>query len=385
MNRRIFWLGVILALLFSLTACTTILDGEKITVVPHPELGPGTAPSPASQITGYDELKAALLGLIEKHNDLHTFVVSDYDGDVWLDVEKVCGEVMETDVLAAYAVSAISYQIHQIFANFEVEFMIDYQKTAKQVSGVINAATLRYLRTELLTALSEYRGSVAFRTTSAQLTPELAVRYVSELYYENPVAIVMMPVTTVEFFPETGSERIVEYTFSYRYEKPETYRAKLASRVRAIAESTTGESDGVILLALCRRVMTIAEYDVGYNESTAALGEYSMQNQAATAYGALENGSAIGEGFAMAYKALCDELGIECYVVVGALDGIPHAWNIVFLEGEYYHLDVAMCDVNGIETAFLKNDETMGPAYEWDRGATRACLGTLTYADFAEE
>jgi hypothetical protein len=84
----------------------------------------------------------------------------------------------------------------------------------------------------------------------------------------------------------------------------------------------------------------------------------------------------------MAFKALTDELGLENLVVLGYLDGLPHAWNIVSLYGEYYHIDVAMSALNGIDTAFLKTDADFEEMlYTWDRENTVRCEGTLTWED----
>ena len=109
---------------------------------------------------------------------------------------------------------------------------------------------------------------------------------------------------------------------------------------------------------------------------------HGAQNLAATAYGALVRGSAVGEGFAMAFKALADELGFDCRVVLGYHDGQVHAWNIISLYGDYYHVDVAMSRVNGIDTAFLKTDADFEKMlYTWDRENTVRCEGALTLDD----
>lgn len=56
-------------------------------------------------------------------------------------------------------------------------------------------------------------------------------------------------------------------------------------------------------------------------------------------------GRAQCSGFARGVKLLCDTLGVECMVVTGTLQEPgkrpgPHAWNIVRIDGTYYHLDV---------------------------------------------
>jgi hypothetical protein len=109
---------------------------------------------------------------------------------------------------------------------------------------------------------------------------------------------------------------------------------------------------------------------------------HGAQNLSATAYGAFVRDRAVGEGFAMAFKALTDELGLGNRIVLGYLDGLIHAWNIVNIYGEYYHIDVAMSALNGIETAFLKTDADFEEMlYTWDRENTVRCEGALTWED----
>ena len=61
--------------------------------------------------------------------------------------------------------------------------------------------------------------------------------------------------------------------------------------------------------------------------------------------GALGNGVAVCEGIAKAVKILCDELGIWCIIALSEANpdkGIKyrHAWNVIRINGQYYHLDV---------------------------------------------
>ena len=83
-----------------------------------------------------------------------------------------------------------------------------------------------------------------------------------------------------------------------------------------------------------------------------------------TAYGALVNGKAVCEGYARLYKAVLNELGVNCELVSGYfIDGEafePHMWNYVQdEEGNWYAVDVTMNDghrlqMGGIETTYDK-------------------------------
>ncbi len=61
-------------------------------------------------------------------------------------------------------------------------------------------------------------------------------------------------------------------------------------------------------------------------------------------YGCLVNGSAVCEGYAKAYLAAMNRLGIDCLYVAGRGRNESHAWNCVKLGGEWYFVDVTWDD-----------------------------------------
>lgn len=68
--------------------------------------------------------------------------------------------------------------------------------------------------------------------------------------------------------------------------------------------------------------------------------------------GALGNGVAVCEGIAKAVKILCDNLGIWCIVALSEANpekGIKyrHAWNVIKINGKYYHLDATFDNTLG--------------------------------------
>lgn len=76
-------------------------------------------------------------------------------------------------------------------------------------------------------------------------------------------------------------------------------------------------------------------------------GQYEGKTE--TAYnilGPLIYGEAVCEGYAKAYKYLCDALKLRCMVVHGtaksSVNGKEegHAWNVVRVDGNFYHVDV---------------------------------------------
>ncbi len=60
------------------------------------------------------------------------------------------------------------------------------------------------------------------------------------------------------------------------------------------------------------------------------------------AYGAMVDKTAVCQGYALAYKYLLERAGITSYMVTS--ESMNHAWNMVKLDGRYYHVDVTFDD-----------------------------------------
>ncbi len=84
------------------------------------------------------------------------------------------------------------------------------------------------------------------------------------------------------------------------------------------------------------------------------------------AYGALVTGVCVCEGYAEAFKLLCDREGIPCITVIGTGNGGAHKWNMVQMEdGEWYLLDSTWDDQssNIYYSYFLIGSNTKAPFF----------------------
>ncbi len=61
-------------------------------------------------------------------------------------------------------------------------------------------------------------------------------------------------------------------------------------------------------------------------------------------YGALINGTSVCEGYAESFLYIMRLCGIECFMVEGTLSGENHVWNMIKLDGQWYHIDVTSDD-----------------------------------------
>lgn len=92
----------------------------------------------------------------------------------------------------------------------------------------------------------------------------------------------------------------------------------------------------------------------------------SIPNSSFSSAGLFETHLAVCQGYALAFEELIDAKGIECKVVYGQAGGISHAWNLVKLEGLWYHVDTTWDDplidgVNGSGSSNLSYDYFLMP------------------------
>ncbi len=104
--------------------------------------------------------------------------------------------------------------------------------------------------------------------------------------------------------------------------------------------------------------------------------DYTYTNYSAA--GVLLKGSGVCDSYARAYLMLCTAAGLECLYVSGTAGSGSdpnawgnHGWNLVKLDGEWYHVDCTWDDPGsgGSErhTYFLVDDETMSADHRWNR------------------
>lgn len=179
-----------------------------------------------------------------------------------------------------------------------------------------------------------------------------------------------------------STEAIMNINFSYRYSKEYMQYMKKASqdKVKYIIDKLIKQemNDYEKELALHDYLLKNAEYDK-------RLYGGSMPEESYTDYGVLVKGTGVCDSYAKAMYRLLNSAGIETLYVTGdAVDGeknIPHAWNIVKIDGEYYNLDATWNDPivyskhNDIirYTYFNITDEQLSKDHIWDKSKYPKC------------
>jgi hypothetical protein len=96
-----------------------------------------------------------------------------------------------------------------------------------------------------------------------------------------------------------------------------------------------------------------------------------------TAYGILVNGTGVCDGYAKAFKLLLNRVNINSIIVIS--DPMNHAWNLVELDGSWYHTDVTWDDPTpdrpgATRYTYLNlSDTEMGENHIWSTGDYPSC------------
>lgn len=131
----------------------------------------------------------------------------------------------------------------------------------------------------------------------------------------------------------SGSTGLVSYIMpAYTSETPgEEFSARLQTIgkiVNGIRASVSGRSDFEKLLHFHDYLVRSCTYDYSYKVSDA--------------YNMLTGGKGVCQAYAESLKLLCDLEGIPC--VLATSRDMNHAWNMVELEGQWYHIDATWDD-----------------------------------------
>ena len=172
-----------------------------------------------------------------------------------------------------------------------------------------------------------------------------------------------------------GMTTMTEIVLSFPYNTAaisacEKQLAQVREQIRRLAQSCATDREKVLMVA--EYIVRNTEYQIDH-----------VLNQNAAA--SLCYGIAQCSGYSKAVKYLLDFLDIPCIYVTGDADdgrggSGPHAWNMVQLDGEYYHLDVTFMDgSNPDERGALRqvylfyDDSSMAKDHRWDRRKYPAC------------
>ena len=297
---------------------------------------------------------------------------ANYDGSAPEDMESACWQGRTQDSLCAYCVRDLSYELEKIVNHYESTVSIDYTSYAAELSSIVQLPYAVGLEELLSGAMEESRPRLTILVRASSYSAEKVKSLALEIYRSHPTICVREPQITVHMYSGSGRQRLYDINFAYGMAEDELIRCKSQLKnLDVMSNLDAAELDGAHrALAACR-----------------FLTDNCVWNEAAkgSCYDALINGETNSEGLALAYVEMCHQLDLDCRIVYGQLGGRDHSWNLIRLDGDFYHVDVSRCYDDGFALGFLQNDESMWNDYRWNISNYPSCSGELSYAALEAE
>ena len=299
-----------------------MFDKEYLSVRPYEEPSNLLTDADTTQIRNYAGLMRALNAMAAQYERSFVLAFGDYDGIIADDLAAACEELRTGTAIGAYCIDSVTYETEQVVAYCEASITIAYSRPESEVRSIYSAQTQKSILDCVVDALDRQKTQFAIQISTSTLETDDVAALVRSACLNQPQLVVDFPAIDVTAYSGGSSQKIFGVTLRYDLGASvvNDRRTQLDGRVRTLLSS-------------------------------------------------LVNGSGDSCALAMAYKAVCDALNIPCQVVSGRFQGIDRCWNVVQVNGNYYHLDLSMQS----ETLWLRSDESMRGTYQWTADSCPTC------------
>jgi transglutaminase/protease-like cytokinesis protein 3 len=209
-----------------------------------------------------------------------------------------------------------------------------YSTLDERLKGVydilINAITKHYTKTSI--------------PSSVELTPE-EYTMLYQMIYDSEYSIFYVS-TQMKYTTKVSTKTISEIEFVYTYTKDEV--ASMQEQIdTAVNKIIGGITEDMSEYQIVKYFYDTLAGGVVYDENAANLRDI---------YGAFVDKACVCGGYAKAFSYLCDKVGIESLTITGDFDEVPHMWNMVKLDDDWYHLDPTAGNVDNSTTPYVRYD-----------------------------
>ena len=146
----------------------------------------------------------------------------------------------------------------------------------------------------------------------------------NRLFYISP---------TIEYVSSPSSGNIISMKVNYTYS---------ADEVKAMQAEIDAETDKILSMI----TSDMSDYDIVKLFHDYIIMNCTYDTDAAnpnSIYGTLVEKSALCQGYSQSFTYLCSLVGIDSFIVLGVANE-PHMWNVVKMDGDYYHVDLTWDD-----------------------------------------
>lgn len=356
-----------LLLLCFLCGCTLQGSGDYLSLRPHVEQPISSPQGEPSQeptlVRNRTELRGAILSLIRNWQEIGTLQIPEYEGDPESDLNEALLYATRKDPVGAYSVDYADGEIIEEKGTTYVQISIVFRRSAAETNAIIPVANSKEVLQKISEALDNFSTSLTLRIRN--YTEEDFSAHILNYCMENPRKVLAIPEFSADLYPEEGSHRILELHFSYP-ESKESMRSKLRSMQTLFQSSAIHAEQGQ---TQAERAENLFRYLTGRSTAYGVTG----RTPAMPAYSLLCDKVAHDLSFAIVFHDRCKECGLRSSIVTGEKNGRKYYWNLLYLDGVAYHVDLfRSVGLGEQELTLLYDEDLLEEGYLWDRESTPA-------------
>lgn len=270
----------------------------------------------------------------------------------------------------------------KLSAGDKIEYVGDYyvmdkvsntlNKISIQDTETMSVRTVQELKEEVYQGLRRHETKIVIPLDGEFTTGDVKT-CISSLIYEYPL---------IDYLGASMILKSDELTLNVRYRlDSEEYRDATTSVVGELDALITtldfAREDVELELELVRWLRDRATYYKGGKNVPSESLSHNVQN---LAFG----NELVCDGYSKTLMYLLNSIGIPTEIVLGTGSNGAHAWNIVKLGEEYYHVDVTWSDSELVTDSdyvdyFNEKDNYMEKTHTWERTIYPKCVGNTYY------
>lgn len=209
----------------------------------------------------------------------------------------------------------------------------------------------------ILDAINNF--TVEVNTFEVAVTDEQTQKIVDYILRDHPEIFWFRHGANIFFDTTTHVVSKLELKYCLTQEETKKRREKIDTATKSfLAFVTDSMSDYEATLHIYENIIKLVDYDtIGLERQQKADLTPDVPDDLRSIYGVFVNKKAVCAGYAKAFQYLLNLCGIECTYVTSD----THAWNLIKLEGDYYHIDVTWGD-----SSDTKKDKPQTDAVNYD-------------------
>lgn len=198
----------------------------------------------------------------------------------------------------------------------------------------------KYAYDKIYDAVINYETYASFDESVAVTVDDLAKVYETLLNEQTDIFFVD---NTINYYTSPRTNAVTDLSFDYTITKDQ------AMKMLTTADNKANE-------IISKITPNMSEYDVVkfFHDEIVVNTSYDLTSEnGRNIYGTLGEGVAYCQGYAKTFVYLCNKVGINSMIISGDVGTQPHMWNMVKIDGKWYHIDPTFDDSNRVDHPLL--------------------------------